>query len=219
MRKIIFIIAIMCLFAGRLFAYDDRISVGGAAPLSKGVGTFTLNLGSDVPRTILYGLKFDYGLTDWYQIGVGGSSVGIISGVEFNNTINFIRNDEESHYVSLLLNPGFMHFYSPWLDGKAFTIYPTLVYEFRFGEEKKTGFFLKTGTGHWYASFGSDLLESIFKGASFHENEWFMLYYAGGGFVHRFGDAFSLIVETKIYIREDFGAVIPQGQIGLTWAF
>lgn len=165
------------------FASENRNLVNGAGTLSKGKKTLGFNLGLDFPGPLLYGIQFDWGVVDRFQLGFMGSTFGVLSSFGPTSTFNVYRSKNERHFLSLFFSPQAFIYIEDWSVAEIFVfLNPALIYEIRNGTGKH-GFYLKTGTlsniqvadgsvygfdSYWNHSFTAHLgFQKSFKRAAF----------------------------------------------------
>lgn len=136
----------------------ERSTVNGAAPLSKGSFAVSFDLGIDFPEPVGYGVRFDFGVLDRIQFGVGFFTLGNLANTAGIYTLfNPLRTKNERHFLSLYVVPAFLHLSEKLLLDEnpgndnlfAFILQEGLAYEARFGSRKQTGLYFKTGSSHF----------------------------------------------------------------------
>ena len=216
------------LFSTSVFAGERKL-VEGAAPLSHKTYAFTADLGIDYPEPILYGVRFDIGLKDRFQLGVGGGVYPLNQGevlatVGLFSKFNFWRSSDEKHFVSFLFEPFILPLpdllYDPDTgQGRTVILYairPMLAYEYRTASEHPTGFYAKAGTMHFIGASSKGQFALIgFRTDS--SVATFSL-----GVQHHYGHHFSLGAEPKIYVALSHAGTsetLVTGKIFFSWAF
>ncbi len=167
------------------------------------------------------------------QLGLSASSFIIFNTVGVNSLFNILRSNNESHFVSLYVNPWALNFNSflvdddstedDWNIGGAwfFVIQTGVGYEYKFGEEKRGGVYIKAGPdyliggnvdGYFFGTFGTDVVLLSIK----------------SGFHHMLGNSFSLGIEPSFnYVlnSQDYDNELTvskfgyAGKIYLSWGF
>lgn len=190
----------------------------GAGTLPRGTWAFTFNGGVSYP-TLGYTVGADVGVTDHLQLGVKGS-YGILWAMGgISTAVNFLTSADESHFFGFRMTPSYLWFNAIFSEMKTFIVDPTLVYEYRFGDDHDTGVFVKAGTQHLYADIGSDALGGFFKSTDINTKKWGHAGRTLVGLQHQFGERFAMLAEGGAGLGFATKTVVPQGQLGLSWAF
>jgi len=210
------LLLIFILSAATSYAEKKKL-VAGAGTLPKGSPAVSLDLGIDYPFTIGYSAQFDYGVLDRWQIGIGGNFLGVAGTVFLNNKLNLFRSANDAHHLSLLFNAGYFQF-NFWWKLKMIPLEPSLAYEYRFGEERKGGLYVKLGTHHWYTwSHSAEYFWKLIPPNP--QKSWQNGFDGTLGFQHMIGETFSISVEGAIITRGFFKYAVPGGKLGLHWAY
>lgn len=184
----------------------------GAAVLSEGVSTFSLNLGFDFPEPAGYSVRIDHGISDRVQLGGSGSFIGKVGVGALHGRYLWHQSDDRTHALSVELNLayGFLD-ESVWGDSydqddgaseHALFVQPMFGYELRPFESKRTGFYFKAGP-----NFGIGLDEQWTKTVG----------RAVLGVQHRFGETFSMALHGGVGLSDD--EIVPLARLSFGWAF
>lgn len=214
--------ALTILYSYNLLASERKL-VNGAGTLSSGMWAVSLDLGVNYPEPLLWGFRVDRGFGDRIQLGISGSSLIILNTFAINGLFNVLKTKNDSDFLSIYLSPSVLHLADIVVDDEeddighiaAFLLQPGLAYEHRFGEERNTGLFMKTGTIH---IIGVTTKGGLWLTPMTTETAGITL---GGGVQHNFGGSFSLASEVTGVALLGSWDINPSimGKLGLTWAF
>lgn len=192
----------------------------GAGTLPKGTGAFSLDLGIGTPGPLLYDVRYEFGITDRFQLGVRGTTVAITAGAGLPAAFNLFTSGDGAHLVGLRMSPSYTYLNAFGLVKlHAFTIDPTLAYEYRWGAERRGGFFVKAGSAHIYAKVTDDIFSGFFGTAATSTKTWAHALQGKLGFQQRMGEKFSLVLEGGAVTNLSNKNILPAFKLGLTWAF
>lgn len=204
-------------------AAGDRKMVNGAGTLQDDTWAFSLDLGGAYPEPVIYGVRFDRGIGERFQLGVTGTSLIVLNTLAINALFNVLKTDNDSDFFSLYLTPSVVHATEFGFEEEetienvfVFTVQPGIAYEHRFGQERNTGLFAKLGS---FYVLGAGA-EGGFELVPISTNTTIITF--GGGIQHNFGGKFSLSGEAGGGVL--FGKVsqvidFMLFKVGLTWAF
>jgi len=133
--------------------------VHGAGAIRQGSHALGVGLGFDFPEPLIYGVTYDYGLTDRLQLGAAGSFAGFIGSVGLRSLYTFYKSPNAEggrFYGGAGLFPSFIYLNALVADVKLFTLAPRVIGELRLGSKKEFGIYGKLGTEHTYARVGID---------------------------------------------------------------
>lgn len=231
MKKLLMVItaALALYFLPLIAEASGQKLVNGAGTLPSGAMAFSLDLGLELPNPLLYDLRFDVGLGNRYQLGLGGSFTGFINSLTLFNMINVYKTENDSDFVSIYLNPTLMHMAGIAIDDTpgtgsnyyVFIIQPGAAYEHRFGEERSLGLYFKAGA--------STVIGGVTGGnISFFalEKNTTMITFSPG-IQKFFGKRFALTGEGSFFVplnnkhsvKWNNGVVQLGGKLGLSWVF
>lgn len=206
---------------------SERSTVVGAAPLSKGKSSVGFSLGADLPEPLIYGVRYDFGISDRVQLGLGGSTFIIANTFGIYTLFNFLKNPSETDFLSLYITPALLHFEEALLldenpgDNNFFVFFlqEGLAYEHRFGADNGNGVFLKLGADHTLGAATTSGKTSV---GGLGPRTIAVVF--GIGFQHTSGNQWTYGIEGKGHFLLD-GSVSnsnrlwPTGKIFLTKAF
>lgn len=216
----VFIISIMTLSTA--LASEQKL-VNGAGTLKHKTVAFSFDLGLDLPEPFLYGLRFDFGVSNRVQLGAAITVLGFVNTFGINSMFNILKTDKDSDFLSLYVCP-FVIYITPlsFEDGDgtgnifAFFLKPGIAYEHRFGEKRNLGVYLKTGTAHFIGATHDGKLygQGITTDTAAID--------ISPGIHGMFGKIFSMGAEFSLYIpfkdRKNAKRVGYGGMLSFTWA-
>lgn len=208
LEPIFFLLLFICsLFGTSSFANDNTKLVSGARTLSKGKSAFSLDFGFDLPEPVLYGLRWDRGISDQYQLGIAGSFLGTAISFALNNTLSLSENRAAKRFFGFQITPIFIANFG---ENIGVILKPALVFEFAGNAQKDSWFFLKGKTYHTVATAGN-----VTSG-----NDWSKPLMAATFGYHKPRKKSALVVELGVITKlfKDPKYVFPIGKIGFTWA-
>lgn len=190
------------------FAADNNF-VNGGGVLNKGRAAFSLDFGGDYGEPVLYGVRGDFGVADRFQIGFGGTFLGVAASGTIINKYNFLKSQSDKNFLTFQ--------FSPALSGGThidtlLSLSSLLIYEHQWKSKKTWGLFFKAG----------DVSEYAWSRASYGFNtspydNWLNLLKIGAGFQVQTGKRFALTVEAASVSRYNFNMIGVLAKVGLTW--
>lgn len=228
-KLFLFFFAVVLAWQLPVYASGQKL-VNGAGTIPSRTFAFGFDMGYTLPEPLLFGMRLDAGVGDRFQIGIGGSVWGVVNAFGINTTSNIIKDADDTHFLSLYLNPYFLHFSNIFFDEEGtdtkvmvFFLQPGLAYEYRFGENHNTGLYLKAGTMHLIGATA----DGRFFGATWGTDSTLLT--LSPGFQHNFGGSFALALEPVVYValKQFQGATTGNtsspfmvlGKASLTWTF
>jgi hypothetical protein len=191
----------------------------GAGTLPQGDKAVSLGIGASLPQQAGYNLAFDYGVTDWLQLGASGGYAVLVATAGLTSAVDFLAHQDSGHHVGLRFNPHFVYLNGIFAEMSSWVFDPTLAYEYQFGTNRQTGLFVKAGTQHWRAKVKDNIIGVLFDAGEINITKWAHTLRFSGGVQHQFGQGFSLTAEGGALTRMRLNKAIAQGQVGLAWAF
>jgi hypothetical protein len=192
----------------------------GAGTLPKGDWAFSLDLGFANPAPALYDIRFDWGISDRFQLGVIGSSIIISNVIAIPVGVNAFTSRDGAHLLGFRLTPGYTHInYFGLAKFQTFTIDPTLAYEYRWGETRNGGFFVEAGSAHIYSKVTDDFLNGFFGITGTTTTQWIHGIRGNVGFQQLIGDRFSVSLKGGALTNFSNWNVLPTFALGLTWVY
>lgn len=203
------LLVFICSLSGtNSFAHENTKLVSGARTLSKGKSAFSLDFGLDLPEPVLYGLRWDRGISDRYQFGIAGSFLGIGMTFALNNTLRLSESRDAKRFFGLQITPILSAYF---LGGPDFGVdlKPALVFEFSGNAEKDSWFFIKGGSYYSVVTRGDIVLDDA----------WSEVLFATFGY-HKPRKKSAIVMEIGVVTDffGDYKSVFPIGKIGFTWA-
>lgn len=217
-----FVVSMICglmAMSGTMASAAEPKMPSGGATLPHGTWAVSLNTGFSSPTPIGYNLNLDYGATDCLQVGLTGSYLVVTASGGISAAYDLLCNPEGAHHLSLRTSPQYLYLNGIFAEIKAFVLDPTLAYEYRWGDDKQTGLFVKAGTQHYYAKVSGDIFAALFDTTARNTTTWAHAFRFSGGIQHQFGHRFSMSAEAGLLTRLRFNKSAPQARLGFTWAF
>ena len=218
-KKFIFISLFISLLSQTAQA-NKAAGVMGASTLGSRQIAITGNIGLDIaPEPLFYGIRADVGLGKRFQIGLGGSYFGFVSGAGLYLKGNVWHSADDKHFLSISVNPSFLYIDDLFFaDDKTYITFikPSLDYELRLGNEKSIG---------WYSRFGGLKALSATDGndTEFIGDTGTFSLFLETGLQGRFSEHFSGHIELGQYVPispdVDFSRFGIHGKIGFSFLF
>jgi hypothetical protein len=218
MKKNILLCLAVMVIPLNAWSSDQRL-VSGAGTLKGGEMGISLDLGASLPEPLFTGVKFDAGLGDRFQLGTSLTTIFIATDFSLHAMLNALKSKDDSHFLSIYLVPTLMYVLDVWNEDSPnnsffFLLQPGLAYEYRFGQEKTTGIYLKAGTANILAENHRGIIRifGLEKGSTGIPVTL--------GFQHLFGSgSFAMSVEGMVMpiIKAPKQKVSGGMKIGLTW--
>lgn len=189
----------------------DLATPHGASTLPGRTAAFGMDFGLDYPDPLGAALRFDYGVTDRFQVGVSASSLLLLATVTGHTKLGVLRSADDAHSVSVEGSLGYLRSWQLLWGSRnvdALTARTGLGYELRPWSSRRTGLFAKAGSVHIVADNEIDF-DELEEEKSGHAARF------TAGIQHQFGDSFTLHLQGSVHVP---GAQ-PTARLGLTWAF
>lgn len=183
---------------------------GNGSTLPGGDTAVSLDLGLDLPAPLLWGVRLDHGITDRWQLGIGGSWIGILAYAGGQTSVQLL--DRGAHGLTVEVEGGFLRVESLFsADDRSFaTVRPGLAYHWQ-PARSSAALFVKAGTLH----LGSGS-ETEFSGAFGDETaEWLHVGRLTAGIEAQLTEHLVAGVQGSLWLPDPFGA----GRVSLSYVF
>lgn len=194
--------------------------IHGAGTMTAGTKAFTLELGADFTTPALANIRFDFGVGDRVQLGVSGMYWGIAANAGIHTTFNLMTSATQKHLLSFQFNPQYIYLAEIITSGfHAAALDPKLTYEYRFGEELRSGVFTSAGPMLVYLQQNGNGIFGELFGATTNFSGWGYGYRASVGIQHRTSGRMNISGELGAISQRDLSRFRPIGKLALGWAF
>lgn len=214
-QKILIALLLSWIFLPRAWALTGPL---GASNLERGDQGSSLLFGLDVPEAMFYGLRYDYGFSDWFQLGFNATYSGIYLGTGIQTRLMLLQTESEKHRIGLDGTADWFQFWR-WGNQKGVFLSPLLFYDFQFGFLNENSLYLKGGTASVYVDVDETNFLSFFVDNPTQVWEWSTAVTGKVGYQREVSERVNFMIEGGAFYDLRTFKIVPRGQLGISYVF